>query len=128
MFDSAHLAWMRQTQQNHMQDIYHRMAFTAGQDAHNQETAAPVEDQTDRLFGLEMQPGSEPARDKVIELRWDATGRFPLDAEFDTRDQVKVIKRYGEVLAVPLVFDIVGPIQRGPTAVRLRLSKVLPNG
>ena len=74
------------------------------------------------VCGLDMRPGSERhGMDHTI-TNYDATIRLPFATAPDIKDRVKVTKRHGTALAVPLVYDIVGPIQKGPSGVRLLLK------
>ena len=68
-----------------------------------------------------MRPGSERHLvDKTL-IEYDATVRLPITTAVGMQDRFRVTKRFGETLSTPLVFDIVGPIQRGPSGVRLLL-------
>ncbi len=76
----------------------------------------------DVVCGLDMRPGSERhGVDKTV-LEFDATIRLPIASAPDPKDRVKVTKRFGEALGTELVYNIVGPIQRGPSGIRLLLK------
>ena len=80
-------------------------------------------DSADVACGLNLRSGNERhALDKTI-LKYDATIRLPIASTPDPKDRIKVTKRFSETLLTPLVFDIVGPIQRGPSGIRLLLKR-----
>jgi hypothetical protein len=58
----------------------------------------------------------------------DATLRLPLGTTITPKDRVKVTYRYGVVLSVPEVFEVVSDPapMRGPTAMTVYLRKVKP--
>jgi len=121
MFIAADLANMRNCQDDHMMDTCNLGTATQTADTYNQmvETFAYG---ADLVCGLDMRPGSERhGTDKTI-VNYDATIRLPIASVPDPIDRVKVTKRYGEALGAALVYNIVGPIQRGPSGVRLLLK------
>lgn len=104
-----------------MMDICNFGTATQTPDSYNQlvETFAYG---ADVVCGLDMRPGSERhGVDKTV-LEYDATIRLPIASAPDPLDRVKVTKRFGEALGAALVYNIVGPIQRGPSGVRLLLK------
>lgn len=83
---------------------------------------------TDRIeavpCGLDMRPGSVTAEDNMTLLVYDATLRLPSDTVINEKDRVKIIGRFGEVIA-PIEFSIAGSIQRGPSGLRVKLRKAV---
>lgn len=123
MFIAADLTNMRSCQDGHMMDVCNLGTCTQTPDTYNQlvETFAYG---ADLVCGLDMRPGSERhTADKTV-INYDATVRLPIASSPSTKDRVKVTKRFGEALGVALVYNIVGPIQRGPSGVRLMLKKI----
>ena len=123
MFVTADLTNMRSCQDAHMMDTCKLQTCTQTADTYNQlvETFA---DGADLVCGLDMRPGSERhTADKTV-INYDATVRLPIASAPTPKDRVKVTKRFGEALGVALVYNIVGPIQRGPSGVRLMLKKI----
>ena len=123
MFSAADLLNMRTTQDAHMMDTCKFGACTQTADTHGQlvETFAYGADVD---CGLDMRPGSERhGVDKTV-LEFDATIRLPIASVPDPKDRVKVTDRFDEALATDLVFNIVGPIQRGPSGIRLLLKTI----
>jgi hypothetical protein len=76
------------------------------------------------FIGLDMRPGSERQGNKNIITEYDATARMSITQTPNVKDQLKVTKRFGEKLDTPLTFEIVSPIQRGPSGIRVMLKKV----
>ena len=124
MFSSDELTGMRAAQVAHMMDTCNLQACVQTTDSFRQKVETWPVDGADLVCGLDMRPGSERyGPDKTL-LTYDATLRLPITATPDAKDRVKVTKRYGEALGVALVYDIVGPIQRGPSGIRLLLQRV----
>ena len=121
MFPAADLLNMRATQDNHMMDVCNLGTATQTADSYNQQVETLAYG-ADVVCGLDMRPGSERhGVDKTL-VMYDATLRLPIASAPDPIDRVKVTDRFGEALAVDLVYSIVGPIQRGPSGVRLLLK------
>lgn len=122
MFSSADLTNMRDCQEIHMMDTCHLQAVVETGDTFNELVQTWPADGDALECGLDMRPGSERhGVDKTI-VQYDATLRLPITSAPGARDRVKVTKRHGEALGVPLVYDIVSPIQKGPSGVRLLLK------
>ena len=121
MFSTADLTNMRVAQDDHMMDTCKFGTATQTADSHGQliETFAYG---ADVICGLDMRPGSERhGTDKTV-VNYDATIRLPIAYAPDSIDRVRVTKRHGEALGVALTYNIVGPVQRGPSGVRLLLK------
>jgi len=78
----------------------------------------------DLACGLDMRPGSERRNANMTISTYDATTRLPITAAPTVGDRFRITKRFGETLAVALVFEIVSPIQRGPSGIRILLKRV----
>ena len=121
MFTSADLANMRTGQTDHMQATGNMQPVGMTVDSFGQVIEAWASNSADMICGLEMKPGSEVrGADKVV-TTWDAVVRIPITTAVDLRDKFRVTKRFGETLSTPLLFEIVSPIQRGPSGIRLLL-------
>ena len=121
MFSATDLANMRATQVEHCMDTCKFGTATQTADSHGQliETFAYG---ADVICGLDMRPGSERhGTDKTV-VNYDATIRLPIASAPDSIDRVRVTKRHGEALGVALTYNIGGPVQRGPSGVRLLLK------
>lgn len=125
MFSTADLTNMRAAQDAHMMDTCVIQTCTQTGDTYNQlvETFA---DGAALVCGLDMRPGSERHTiDKTV-INYDATVRLPIASAPTPKDRIKVTKRHGTALEVALVYNIVSPIQKGPSGVRL-LLKIIEN-
>jgi hypothetical protein len=71
-----------------------------------------------------MRSGSEMQRDNKTVVQYDAVLRIQVTEIPSEMKRFRVTKRHGETLATPLVFDIVAPVQRGPSGNRILLNKV----
>ena len=123
MFTAAELANFRSTQQNHMMDTVVRQVYSATQNSYNEDVITYT-DQTAIACGLDMRHGGERHNQNYTALEYDATMRLPIATTIDARDRMKVTKRFGETLSTALIFEIVGPVQRGPSGIRLLLKRV----
>jgi head-tail adaptor len=122
-FSTDELAGFRATQTGHMMDTVVRQAYSATQNSYNEDVVTYT-DQTAIKCGLDMRPGSERHTSNYTALQYDATMRLPITTTIDARDRLKVTKRFGETLTTALVFEIVGPVQLGPSGIRLLLKRV----
>ena len=120
-FSAADLANMKSCQDDHMMDTCKLGTCTQTSDTHGQlvETFAYG---ADVICGLDMRPGSERHGVDHTVLQYDATVRLPFASAPDAKDRIKVTKRHGTALAADQVYNIVGPIQKGPSGVRLLLK------
>ena len=122
-FSTEELTNFRSTQTNHMMDTVVRQVYSATSNSYNEDVVTYT-DQTAIDCGLDMRPGSERYTQSYTALEYDATMRLPITTTIDARDRLKVTKRFGETLSTALVFEIVGPVQRGPSGIRLLLKRV----
>jgi hypothetical protein len=123
MFTASELAGFRTAQDLHMLDTYIPQVYSETKNSFG-EMIATYTDGTAGICGLDMRQGIERyGPDKTV-LEYDATVRLPIATTPDARNRIKVTKRFGETLATALVFEIVGPIQRGPSGIRLMLKRV----
>ena len=122
-FSTDELTNFRSAQAGHMMDTVVRQAYSATSNSYNEDVPTYT-DQTAINCGLDMRHGSERHSSNYTALEYDATMRLPITTTIDARDRLKVTKRFGETLATALVFEIVGPVQRGPSGIRLLLKRV----
>jgi hypothetical protein len=123
MFTAAELTGMRSAQDLHMMDVYIPQVYSRTINSFG-EAIASYADGAAAICGLDMRPGSERyGRDNTL-LEYDATLRLPIATVPDVKDRIKITTRFGETLATALVYEIVGPIQRGPSGIRLLLKRV----
>lgn len=123
-FTAAELTAMRNTQQGAMQDTAYVQTHSQTMDTYG----APVHTYTDAaatiVCGLDMRAGSERHSALNSQVEYDATARLPITTTITALDRLKVTKRFGETLTTALVFDVVAPVQRGPSGIRVLLKRV----
>lgn len=123
-FSAAELTAMRTAQTGHMLDTGNMQPVSVSQDTFGQMVETWPSNSADISCGLDMRPGSERhGTDKTV-VQYDATARLPIGTAVDLRDKFRVTKRFGETLSTALIFEIVAPIQRGPSGIRLLLRRV----
>lgn len=123
-FTAADLTAMRAAQVGHMLDVGNVQPVTVVKDTMGQMVETWSSNSADIVCGLDMRSGSERHSTNNTVVEYDATVRVPLTTVVDIRDRFRVTKRFGETLGEALVYDIVSPPQRGPTAIRLLLRRV----
>jgi len=52
----------------------------------------------------------------------DAKLRLPIETEITTHDRIRMTTRFGESLTAAEVYEIVGPVMRGPSGIVLLLK------
>ena len=121
-FSASELADMRTTQSGHMLDECVMQTHSSSRNTMGEQLDAWTDGST-TACGLDMRTGSERrgARNTLVE--YDATLRLPIATTVTEKMRVKITKRYGESVTA-LVYDIVSPVQRGPSGIRLLLRKV----
>lgn len=123
--DAADLTFMRAAQAGHMYDTAIRQAYSSTTNSFNESVGAWDETSTVEIpCGLDMRPGTLRRSAAYTTLEYDATIRLPITTTIDARDRLRITKRFGETLATALVFEIAGPVQRGPSGIRLMLKRI----
>ena len=122
-FSAIDLTNMRSAQDAHMMDTCVLQARVQTLNTLREKVETWPADSAALSCGLDMKPGSERDNANMVVLRWDATIRLPIAQTPDAADRIKVTKRFGED-TTDITFEIVGPIQRGPSGIRLRLKRV----
>lgn len=120
----ADLARMRATQEAHMFDLCTIQRQSHTHNALNEVVEVFTDDTVATRCGLDMRPGSERYGSQMVNLIYDATVRLPIATVITAKDRIKITKRFNETLATALVFYVVGPVQRGPSGIRLMLKRV----
>lgn len=123
-FTASELSGMREVQVDSLQDmcVIQRHSYTS--DNYDQQIDSWADDAAATACGLDMRPGSERWSNRATVLVYDATVRLAITVNVDEKDRIKVTQRYGSTLAVPLVFEIVGPMQEGVSGKRLMLNRI----
>ena len=121
-FTSAELTRMRSTQDGAMQDTCRVGSYQATDDAYNLPSVTYVYGET-VTCGLELvTPAEEHASGEVPVI--NARLRLPIGTSIDERDRIRIEQRYNESLTTPQVFEIQGPVKRGPSGLVLDLRLV----
>ena len=126
-FTSTELTRMRSTQDGAMQDVCRVGAYTSVDDAYNLPSVTYTYGD-EVTCGLELDPpgfsrsGELQASGEVPVI--DARLRLPLATTIDPRDRIRIEQRYNEDLTTAQVFEIEGPVKRGPSGLVLDLRIV----
>ena len=123
------LARMRMTQTDAMLDECVVMSYAEGARNEFNEADAPTYTDSNPIpCGLNTSPKfgiSELERhgQDMTMIRYDAEIRLPINTEIKETDRIRIVSRFG-LYPGELTYEITSPIQRGPSAIRLRLRKV----
>ena len=124
-FTSEELEGMRDEQTGHMLDMCVILTYAEGTlnefneaDAPTFTESAPVE------CGLDMRPSSRRFGEEMTVIQYDATLRLPLHTPVTEKDHIRVVSRFAEFHDT-LDYEIVSPIQRGPSGIRIYVRKVV---
>lgn len=124
MFTSTDLANMRLAHTDRLQDACYLQVRSTSANTFGELIESWVDTGSEIACGLEMKAGSETRGiDKTV-VNYDAVLRLPVTSAVTELYRIRVTKRHTESLSTPLVFDIVSPIQRGPSGIRILLNKV----
>lgn len=123
-FTAAELAGMRSANTAHMMDTCYVQTYSRTFNSFNEPVEAWADAASATACGLDMRPGREGHGEDKTTLEYDATIRLPITTTVDAKDRIKITKRFGETLSAALVFRIEGPVQRGPSGIRLLLRRV----
>jgi len=125
MFSELDRANMRQAQTAHMLDRCEVLSYTAGTANEFNEYDAPTYPSIyESECGLDMRSGSERHGLDNTLVQYDATLRMPLSAPVKETDRIKILARFDEYPEA-LTYEVVSPIQRGVSGIRLLLRKVV---
>lgn len=123
-FTADELTMMRAAQAGHMLDTCYLQVYSASINSFGEPVVTYTEAASSTTCGLDMRPGSERHEPDKSVTEYDAIIRLPITTSVTVRDRIRVSARFAEALGSPIVFSVVGPIQRGPSGVRLLLKRV----
>lgn len=123
MFSAADLTNMRATQDIHMMDTGVRMVQSSSVNDFGETIETFTAAVTAIACGLEMRSGNETNQTDKTVIQYDAVLRLPIGTTIDPKDRWKITKRFGETVT-NITFQIVSPIQRGASGIRVLLKKV----
>lgn len=122
-FRTDQLDHMREVQKQHMQDRCIIQTCTQTANSYGELIETFTDDEIIEC-GLDMSPGSERrGRDNMV-IEWDAVLRLRIDRVPDPKDRIKITERHGEELSTPFIYEIVSPIQRGASGIRIMLRRI----
>lgn len=123
MFDANDLANMRTTQDDHMMDECKLQVYSRTFDAFGDPVDTWTPATSSIICGLDMKAGNEIDRTTMTTINYDAILRLPINTVLDPKDKIQITKRFDESITA-LMYEIVSPIQRGPSGIRILLRKV----
>lgn len=124
---SSELAAMRQTQESAMMDTCIVLTHGSGAtDAYNTPSDGYSE-------GSPVRCGYRPGSTREVQqgnetVLVDATLRLSVGTAINSRDRVRLTHRFGEALATPLLFAVVGQPAQGPSGLVVNLRRVTDEG
>ena len=125
LLNSKDLAVMRETQSAAMHDTGRVLRYTAGaRDEYGAQSEATYDPQTPFSCGVEMKPGFERYGAQMVTVNYDAILRIPLNTQIAENDKFEILYLYGEPVT-ELVYEVAAPVQRGSSASRVLLRKVV---
>jgi hypothetical protein len=124
-FDTTLLSRLQSTQEVAMQDTGYLQTYSRTFNSFGEQVDTWTESVTATACGLDMRTGAERHGTENTLVEYDATVRLPISATPDIKDRIRITKRFGVSLGTALTFEIEGPIQRGPSGIRLLLKRVL---
>jgi hypothetical protein len=105
-----------------MQDVCRVGAYQSVDDAYNNPTPTYVYG-AEVVCGLDLLRADEQHASGEVPVI-TAILRLPLATVIDERDRIRIEQRYNEALTTPIVFEIEGPVDRGPSGLVLDLRLV----
>ena len=123
MFDANELANFRDAQSSHMMDTGYRMVRSVSANGYNEQIETFTQSSVSTMCGLEMKAGNEIDKTTMTLIEYDAVLRLPITFTIDYKDRFKVTKRFNENITA-LTFEVVSPVQRGPSGLRVLLRRV----
>jgi hypothetical protein len=123
MFTSKELSDMRTAQDNHMMDEGYRMVYGATRNSFGEPVETWTAEANALTCGIEMKAGNEQDKETMTTVNYDAVLRLSIDTTIEPKDHFKLTKQYGEAVT-NIEYEIVSPLQRGPSGIRILLRKV----
>lgn len=121
-FTPTELTRMQTTQDSAMQDTCRIGVYRSVEDGYNNPTPEYVYSEALACGVEHVRVDEVQGTGAVPEL--DARIRLPIETVIDERDRVMVTKRYGVAIANPAIYEIEGPVKRGPSGLVLECREV----
>lgn len=125
-FSIDELEAMQETQVSAMMDSCVLMRYSEAADALNAMIPRWTDGPTS-MCGVDMRGGEERTGDGRVIVKWEAMARLPINTILDLRDRIRIVARFRVPLDTPIVYQIVAPVQQGPSGLRVKLLKVEPS-
>lgn len=116
---------MQATQESAMFDTCVLMQYSETLDSINHPTPTWTDGPV-LSCGLDMTGGREQRGSQRTLVTWDAKLRLPISTVVDLRDRVRIIMRFGQP-CIPIVYELDGPPEQGPSGLVVPLKKVEPS-
>jgi len=122
-FSTTELSRMQSTQEAAMQDTCRVLPYTTSTtDAYGLPVVTYPTSNDPIACGVErMRPRETLASAEVPQI--DVRLRLPIGTSIDERDRIAILTRFG-VDTTDETYEIVGPVRRGPSGLRLELKRV----
>src|SRR5690606_35182941 len=120
MFSADELQGMRDTQETHMMDTCVLLTRTTDTLDEYNRPAVSYAESNPVPCGFDPTAAKEVMDNAQVAVT-DARLRLPLSADVTGLDRVRVTHRFGEALDTPVVFDVIGEPERGPSGLVLNL-------
>lgn len=124
MFSSSDLSNMRSAQEAHMMDRCNLLRSAVAFEGRGSPKRDLIADTAETACGLDMRPGSERRGGQMTVVQYDATVRLPIATDMTGVRGVRIVSRFGEALSTPLDYEFAGPVQRGPSGLRVMLKRI----
>lgn len=121
-FTATELAAMQAHQAAHMMDTCTVDAWSAADNAYNLPNVTWTSGAA-MACGYEVMQPDEAMATTTDAPVFDARLRLPIDAVVDPKDRITITKRHG-VAVTPIVHEVVGDAERGPSGLVVKLRKV----
>jgi hypothetical protein len=115
---------MRKVQEDHMQDTGYRLVHSRSFNSMNEPIDTWTAEASSTKCGIEMKSGDETDKETMTLIHYDAILRLPIDKAIDPIDRFRLTSQNGETIT-SIDYEIVSPVQRGPSGSRILLKKVL---
>lgn len=123
-FTDRELESLREDQEAHMLDTCKIQARIETLDTFGQKVESWPTDGEETPCGLEMSPGTERHTAEGNVIQYDATIRLPLYTVINSVDRVKITKRFGVRQEIPLIYEVLSPLQMGASGLRYALRRL----
>ena len=123
IFDTATLAQLRKTQEDHMQDRCMIYRVSKREKNSRGESVKTFDKGTESICRIDMDPQKQTYSDGFSMAQIDAVLRLPHLVEVKPEDEIEITKRYGEAVT-PMRYKVDRFIDAGPSGNRAYLKRM----